>query len=87
MLNDADTNTLLNVRLCVSQATLFNYVMRRQKLAHIVTTGMMEKKHRMSTRKGLGHMHKKAGCRTCFMEKDMITSTAPDTLKMYLERK
>ena len=43
--NSVSTRSLIN-RICKSQATFYGHVMKREKLGDLVTTGMIEVKHR-----------------------------------------
>ena len=42
------TRSLIN-KICKCQATFFGHVMRREKLKHLVTTGMIEGKQQGKT--------------------------------------
>ena len=45
VLREADTTRPLITRIHKGQANFFGYVMRREKLEHLVTTGLIERKH------------------------------------------
>ena len=51
MLREADTKRSLINRISKRQATFFGHVMRREKLEHSVTTGMVEGKKREKMKK------------------------------------
>ena len=44
ILQETDKTRLLINRICINQATFFSHVMRREKLEHLMTTGMIEGK-------------------------------------------
>ena len=44
VLQEADTTRSFINRICKGQRTFFSHVMRREKLKHLVTTGMIEGK-------------------------------------------
>ena len=44
-IQEADTTVSLTNRICKHQATFFGLMMRREKLEHLVTTGMINGNH------------------------------------------